>query len=56
MNDDELAALLGVAAKQSVVMHTAIMVSVATGLRQGELLCLDWRDVDLAKQTLVVWG
>jgi integrase len=37
-------------------MHTAIMVSLATGLRQGELLRLDWRAVDLAKQTLVVLG
>jgi len=52
LSDDELAALLEAAAKHSVVMHTAIMVSVATGLRQGELLRLDWRDIDLAKQTL----
>jgi integrase len=52
LSDDELAAVLEAAAKHSVVMHASIMVSIATGLRQGELLRLDWRDIDLAKQTL----
>ena len=54
LNDEELTALLDAAAKHSVLMHTAVTVSIATGLRQGELLRLDWSDVDLAKQTLRV--
>jgi integrase len=52
LNDDELAALLEKASKHSTLMHAAIMVSIATGIRQGELLRLDWSDVDFAKQTL----
>jgi integrase len=52
LSDDELAAVLEAAAKHSVVMHASIMISVATGLRQGELLRLDWQDIDLAKQTV----
>jgi integrase len=54
LSDDELAALLKAARNYSVQMHAAIMTSVATGLRQGEMLRLDWQDVDLAKQTLRV--
>jgi integrase len=28
-------------------MHAAILLSVATGLRQGELLGLHWKDIDM---------
>ena len=42
----ELAALLK-AAQPNPVMYAAIMLSVATGIRQGELLRLQWKDVDL---------
>jgi integrase len=52
LSDAELGELLNAARKHSVQMHAAIMVSVGTGLRQGELLRLDWRDVDLVKQTV----
>ncbi len=52
LSDTELTALLDAAAKHSVVMHAAIVTSVATGVRQGELLRLDWQDVDVAKQTV----
>ncbi len=54
LSDEELAALLKAAGEHSVTMHTAIMVSIACGLRQGELLRLDWRDVDLARQVLSI--
>jgi integrase len=30
------------------------MVSLATGLRQGELLRLEWKDIDFDKQTVTV--
>jgi integrase len=54
LSDDELAALLEAARKHSMQLHAAVMTSIATGLRQGELLRLDWQDVDLTKQTLRV--
>lgn len=52
LSDSELAALLKAAGEHSVQLHTAIMVSVATGMRQGELLRADWSDVDLVRQTV----
>jgi integrase len=54
LDDDELAALLKKAREHSELMHAAIMVSIATGIRQGELLRLDWSDVDFTRQTLRV--
>ena len=35
-------------------MHAAVVTSLATGLRQGELLRLEWKDVDFERQTVVV--
>lgn len=35
-------------------MHAAVMVSLATGLRQGELLRLEWKDIDTDKKTVTV--
>lgn len=54
LKDDELAALLAKANEHSKLMYAAILVSLATGVRQGELLRLDWADVDFAHQTLRV--
>ncbi len=42
------------AAEGDQVMRAAILVSIATGLRQGELLRLTWRDVDFEKSDLTV--
>ncbi len=53
LSDDELARLLA-AAKGSAQMHAAVVVAITTGIRQGELLRLDWADIDLDKQTLRV--
>ncbi|HEY6451534.1 MAG TPA: site-specific integrase [Steroidobacteraceae bacterium] len=46
LDDSELAALLK-AAESNPVLHAAILLSVGTGMRQGELLRLTWKDVDL---------
>lgn len=54
LSDSELALLLNAAREHSAQMHTAIVVSVASGMRRGELLRLDWSDVDLARQLAAI--
>lgn len=46
LSDNELARLLK-AVEGDPVMRAAVLVSVATGIRQGELLRLKWADIDL---------
>ncbi len=46
LTDEELRALLA-ACSESALMNAAVRVSIACGLRQGELLRLKWADVDL---------
>jgi integrase len=53
LNDEEVTALLK-AAESDNVMRAAIIVSISCGVRQGELLKLQWRDVDLTDATLIV--
>ena len=52
LDDDELTRLLDAAADHSPTMYAAIVVSLACGLRQGELMRLTWRDIDLKGQRL----
>jgi integrase len=54
LSDDELATLLEQTAKLYPVMRAAIVVSLATGIRQGELLRLEWRDVDFEQKALTI--
>ncbi len=54
LTDAELAAVMGAAEKHSPFMHAAVLTSVATGLRMGELLRLEWKDLDFEKQTVTV--
>lgn len=54
LSDAELASVLTKAREHSALMLAAITVSIATGLRQGELLRLDWSDVDFSAATLAV--
>jgi integrase len=53
LNDEEVTALLK-AAESDNVMRTAIIASIATGVRQGEMLRLQWKDIDLAGAKLTV--
>jgi integrase len=54
LDDEELAAARTAAENHSPWMHAAVLTSLATGLRQGELLRLQWKDIDLTKKTVVV--
>lgn len=54
LNDEELAAVKVASRDFSVQMFAAVMVSIATGVRQSELLRLDWPDVDYARHTIRV--
>jgi integrase len=54
LSDSELKAVLTEAKAHSQWMQTAVIVSLATGLRQGELLRLEWKDVDMDKKTVTV--
>jgi integrase len=54
LSDDELSTLLSKAQENAVWMHAAVVVSIATGLRQGELLRLEWKDINLEGKTVTV--
>jgi integrase len=49
LGDDELLRLLATAKKHSALMHAAILLSLATGMRQGELFRLKWSDIDFSR-------
>ena len=53
LSDSELPALLK-AAERDPVLRAPIIISMATGLRKGELLRLKWSDIDLEKATCCV--
>jgi integrase len=50
---EEMTSLLK-AAESDAVLRTAILVSVATGVRQGELLRLKWADVDFTNKRITI--
>jgi integrase len=54
LKDDELTAVLDAAKKHGAWIHAAVVLSIATGLRQGEMLRLEWKDIDLVKATVTV--
>lgn len=54
LNDDELKNVLAAAETHAPWMHAAVVTSLATGLRQGELLRLEWKDIDLEGKTVTV--
>ena len=55
LEDEEIDRLLKAAGKaRSPTLRAAVLLSIATGLRKGELMRLKWADVDLAAQTLRV--
>jgi integrase len=54
LDDTELASVMAAAEKHAPWMYAALLVSLATGLRQGELLRLNWADVDFEKKTVTV--
>jgi integrase len=54
LSDEELSAVLEAAEKAGPWMYAAVVTSIATGVRMGELLRLEWKDLDLDKGTLTV--
>jgi integrase len=54
LSDGELTQLLTVTEKYSDLMHAAVIVSLACGVRQSELLRLKWSDVDFDRNRLRV--
>jgi integrase len=54
LDDEELRTVLDEAKKCALWMHAAVVVSIATGLRQSETLRLEWTNVDLVKGTVTV--
>jgi integrase len=52
LSDEELANLLSVAKAHGATLHAAIIVSIACGLRKGELLRLRWNHVDFDSSSL----
>ncbi|MBN2887209.1 MAG: site-specific integrase [Chromatiaceae bacterium] len=55
LSQDELRRLLAACREsESPDLHLAVMLSVTTGARRGELLGLRWRDVDLARDVLLL--
>lgn len=54
LDDDELARLTAASAAHSLVMHAAVVTSLACGVRQSELLRLKWADVDFDRKRVRV--
>jgi integrase len=54
LSDAELDELLRVASEYSPAMRAALLVSIACGLRQGELRRLRWGDIDFERSRLRV--
>jgi len=53
LSEEERAALLNETAKDAQ-LHTMVMVALATASRAGELLNLEWRDVDLEEGRILL--
>jgi integrase len=52
LDEEQSATLLRIA--EGTRMYVPVLVAVTTGLRRGELLALQWRDLDLEAATLTV--
>jgi integrase len=54
LSDEEIGALIKAASAHGATLRAAIIVSVACGLRKGELLRLTWADIDFAASSVRV--
>jgi integrase len=54
LSDSELTATLKASKEHSLTMHVAVLVSLACGVRQSELLRLAWSDIDFDAHALRV--
>ena len=51
---DENQSRVFLAASESHRLHAMFVMAIGTGLRQGELLGLQWQDIDFEKKTVTV--
>ena len=54
LTDDELARVLKAARAESLVMLAAVVMALATGMRQGNMVGLTWGDIDLERQRVTL--
>jgi len=52
LNEDESKRMIALLQKEPVQNRTMIMLLILLGMRRGELLGLEWKDIDFANQTL----
>lgn len=53
-DEEQTAALLAAADKESIKHKTLIYLAIATGARAGELMGLEWKDIDFDKVQLMI--
>ena len=54
LSDNERARVLKACKSRSDQLYTIVVVALSTGARQGEILNLRWRDVDLTRQMIIL--
>lgn len=53
-NEEEVQKMLIALEKESIKYQTLVNLALATGLRRGELLALEWEDINWSDQTVIV--
>ncbi len=54
LSDDERSRLLEACQAHSPALYSIVVLALSTGARQGEILSLTWRDIDLARGMIIL--